>query len=50
MNDAYFLKHLSKDPKLNIPNIDDENIIIYLPKKEAVCTKILIIKEEAKNL
>jgi ribonuclease J len=33
MNDVYFLKHLSKDPKLNIPNIDDENIIIYLPKK-----------------
>jgi mRNA degradation ribonuclease J1/J2 len=33
MNDAYFLKYLSKDPKLNIPNIDDEDIIIYLPKK-----------------
>lgn len=30
---AYFLKHLSKDPKLNIQNIDDEDIIIYLPKK-----------------
>jgi ribonuclease J len=49
MNDAYFLKYLSKDPKLNIPNIDDEDIIIYLPKK-GVCTKILIIKEETKNL
>jgi ribonuclease J len=33
MNDAYFLKHLSKDPKLNVPDIDDEDIIIYLPKK-----------------
>ena len=33
MNDAYFLKHLSKDPKLNVPDIDSENIIIYLPKK-----------------
>jgi ribonuclease J len=33
MNDAYFLKYLSKDPKLNIPNFDNENIIIYLPKK-----------------
>ena len=33
MNDAYFLKHLSKDPKMNVPGIDDEDIIIYLPKK-----------------
>ena len=33
MNDAYFLKHLSKDPKLNIPDFDHEDIIIYLPKK-----------------
>jgi ribonuclease J len=33
MNDAYFLKYLSKDPKLNVPDIDDEDIIIYLPKK-----------------
>jgi ribonuclease J len=33
MNDAYFLKHLSKDPKLSVPDIDDEDIIIYLPKK-----------------
>jgi ribonuclease J len=32
-NDMYFLKHLSKDPKLDVPDIDDENIIIYLPKK-----------------
>ena len=33
MNDVYSLKHLSKDPKLNVPDIDDEDIIIYLPKK-----------------
>lgn len=33
MNDAYFLKHLSKDPKLNVPDVDDKAIIIYLPKK-----------------
>jgi len=35
LNDAYFLKHLSQDPKLNVPNIDDENIAIYLPKKKS---------------
>ena len=33
LNDTYFLKYLSEDPKLDIPNINDENIIIYLPKK-----------------
>ena len=33
LNDAYFLKYLSQDPKLNVPKIDNENIIIYLPKK-----------------
>lgn len=33
LNDAYFLKWLSKDPKLNVPNIDDENIVIYIPKR-----------------
>ena len=33
LNDAYFLKWLSQDPKLNVPKIDDENIIIYVPKK-----------------
>ncbi|MDR4512673.1 MAG: hypothetical protein MRJ93_13315 [Nitrososphaeraceae archaeon] len=32
INDAYFLKYLSKDPKLDVPNIDDEDIIIYLPE------------------
>lgn len=33
INDVYFLKHLSKDAQLNVPDIDDEDIIIYLPKK-----------------
>jgi ribonuclease J len=33
MNDMYFLKHLSTDPKLDVPDIDDEDVIIYLPKK-----------------
>jgi ribonuclease J len=33
MNDAYFLKYLSQDKHLGVPNIDDENIIIYLPKR-----------------
>ena len=33
LNDAYFLKHLSQDPQLNVPPIDDEHIIIYLPKR-----------------
>src|SRR5918996_4106072 len=42
MNDAYFLKHLSKDPKLNVPDIDNEDIIIYLPKKGAAHIRIEI--------
>jgi len=33
LSDAYFLKYLSRDPKLNIPNFDNEDIIIYIPKK-----------------
>jgi len=33
LNDVYLLKYLSKDPKLNIPNFDNDDIIIYLPKK-----------------
>ena len=33
LNDAYFLKYLSQDPKLNVPKLDDEDIVIYLPKK-----------------
>lgn len=33
INDAYFLKYLSQDSHLSVPDIDDENIIIYLPKR-----------------
>jgi ribonuclease J len=33
LNDAYFLKYLSQDRHLDVPNIDDEDIIIYLPKR-----------------
>jgi len=33
LNDAYFLKYLSQDPKLNVPKLDDEDVVIYLPKK-----------------
>jgi ribonuclease J len=33
LNDAYFLKYLSEDPQLKVPKIDDEHIIIYLPKR-----------------
>ena len=33
INDVYFLKYLSQDKVLNIPNIDNEDIIIYLPKR-----------------
>jgi len=33
LNDAFFLKYLSQDPKLNVPDLDDEDIVIYLPKK-----------------
>jgi len=33
INDAYFLKYLSQDKHLDVPNIDDEDIIIYLPKR-----------------
>jgi len=28
-----YLKHLSKDPQLGIPNFDDEDILIYKPEK-----------------
>ncbi|MCH7646996.1 MAG: MBL fold metallo-hydrolase [Thaumarchaeota archaeon] len=35
LNDAYFLKYLSQDPNLSVPDIDDENIAIYLPKKKS---------------
>ncbi|RJQ25801.1 MBL fold metallo-hydrolase [Candidatus Parcubacteria bacterium] len=33
INDAYFLKYLSQDSHLNVPSIDNEDIIIYLPKR-----------------
>ena len=33
LNDAYFLKYLSQDNNLDVPNINDDNIVIYLPKK-----------------
>jgi ribonuclease J len=33
LNDAYFLKYLSQDEHLDVPNIDNEDIIIYLPKR-----------------
>ena len=33
LNDAYFLKYLSQDKHLDVPNMDDEGIIIYLPKR-----------------
>ena len=33
INDAYFLKYLSKDAHLDVPDINDEDIIIYLPKR-----------------
>lgn len=33
LNDAYYLKYLSRDPQLDVPNFDDEDIIIFLPKR-----------------
>lgn len=35
LSDAYFLKYLSKDPNLNIPKVNDDNIVIYVPKKKS---------------
>ena len=32
LHDAYFLKWLSQDPKLGVPNVNDENVVIYVPK------------------
>ena len=32
IKDAYFLKHLSSDSALNLPNWDDENVAIYKAK------------------
>ena len=31
LNDAYFLKYLSQDNHLDVPNINDDNIVIFLP-------------------
>lgn len=33
LKDCYFLKHLSKELQLNIPNYDDKDIVIYKPKQ-----------------
>ena len=33
LNDAHFLKYLSQDKHLSVPDINDEHIVIYLPKK-----------------
>lgn len=33
LKDCYYLKHLSSDPKLNVPNYDDNDIVIYKPKQ-----------------
>ena len=33
INDAYFLKYLSQDKHLNVPNFNDEDIVVYLPKR-----------------
>ena len=33
INDTLFLEKLAQDPQLNLPKPDDENILIYKPKK-----------------
>jgi len=33
ISDVAYLKHLSKDPQLNVPNFNDENIAIFKPLK-----------------
>ena len=33
INDTLFLEKLSQDPQLNVPTPDDEDILIYKPKK-----------------
>lgn len=35
IKDCYYLKYLSQDPALNIPNFDDEDIVIYQPKQRS---------------
>ncbi|MEX0656979.1 MAG: MBL fold metallo-hydrolase [Nitrosopumilaceae archaeon] len=32
LSDCYYLKYLSQDPNLDVPNYDDENIVIYKAK------------------
>lgn len=33
LRDCYYLKRLSQDPNLDIPNFDDKDVIIYKPKQ-----------------
>jgi ribonuclease J len=33
LKDCYYLKHLSQDPNLDIPNFDDKEVVIYKPKQ-----------------
>lgn len=33
LKDCYYLKHLSHDPNLGVPNYDDKDIVIYKPKQ-----------------
>jgi len=35
ISDVAFLKHLSNDPQLNVPNFNDENIAIFKPLKSS---------------
>jgi ribonuclease J len=35
LKDAFLLKWLSKDPQLQIPNYDDEDIIIHIPRRRS---------------
>lgn len=32
IKDCYYLKYMSQDPKLDVPNYDDEDIVVYKPK------------------
>jgi len=33
LKDCYYLKHLSQDPNLGVPNCEDKDIVIYKPKQ-----------------
>lgn len=35
IKDCYYLKYFSRDSGLNIPNFDDDNIVIYKPKQRS---------------